>query len=213
MTRTTRNRREGGRRAAMRRRILAAYDAAPENARRDGETWYETARMTASAIAGAHGHLTPRHVAGIVAALSPRVSWGSNVAGAYRLAEAASRGWPEPIVAGTRSNRRKAWAIADGGDPETILGGPKVRAFFANLLGDDDAVTVDVWAARAAEGEWREQAPSGRRYLTIAQAYRDAAALRGVTPRTMQATVWCAVRGGSSLAAAGYVQPSIWSAE
>lgn len=209
MTRAARKRRDASRRVAMRRRILAAYDAAPETARRDGEAWYATARMTARAIADAHGHLSERHVAGIVAALSPRVGWSSNVAGAYRMAEAAARAWPEPVVAGTRSNRRKAWRIADGADPEDVLGGPKVCAFFANIIGDDEAVTVDVWAARVAEGVWRSDAPSGLRYACIAEAYRDAARARGITPREMQATVWCAVRGQSSLEAAAYVQPSL----
>lgn len=195
MTQAQRRRSAASRRVAMRHRILAAYDAAAEQHRREGEDWYESARMTARAIAETHG-LSERHVAGIVAALSPRVAWSSNIAGARRIAEAIARRRPEPVVAGTLSNRRKAWAIARGAEPEAVLSGPKVRAFFANLLGDDDAVTVDVWAARAAEGISREPTPA--RYALIADAYRDAARLRGVSPRVMQATVWVAVRGGAA---------------
>lgn len=210
MTRTARNRREGARMAIMRRRILAVYDSAPETAKVDGERWYETARLTAQAIAGAHGRLSPKQVAGIIAALSPRVSWSRNVAAAYRMVECVVRGWPQPIVDGWRPNRRKAWDIANGSDPDTVLGGPKVSAFYRNLLGCDQSVTIDCWAARAAEGLWNPRPPTGRRYETLARAYRDAARVRNITPRAMQATVWCAIRNRSSLDAMEYIQPSIW---
>jgi hypothetical protein len=186
------------------------YDRAPDTAKVDGERWYETARLTAAAIAGAHGRLNVQQVAGIIAALSPRISWSRNVMAAYRMIECATKGWPMPHVDGYNTNRRKAWDIANGADPATVLGGPKVTAFYRNLLGCDESVTVDVWAARAAEGRFNAQAPTGRRYETLARAYREAAAARNVTPRAMQATVWCAIRNGSSLEASQYIQPSIW---
>jgi hypothetical protein len=210
MTRTARNRRDAALSVSMRRRILAMYDSAPDTAKVDGERWYETARLTAQAIAGAHGRLNARQVAGIIAALSPRVSWPRNVAAAYRVVEAVVKGWPLPYVDGYGPNRRKAWDIANGADPDAILGGPKVVSFYRNLIGCDESVTIDCWAARAAEGVWNPRPPTGRRYETLARAYRDAARLRNVTPRAMQATVWCAVRNGSSIEAANYIQPSIW---
>jgi hypothetical protein len=182
--------------APMTRRILRAYDdAAPEH-RADGERWYATARRTAELLAGEYGSTVDR-AAGVIAALSPRCQWRPNVEGARRMLQAASLRAPEPVCAGTGANRRKAWAIACGADPDAVLSGPKVRAFYANIIGDDDAVTVDVWAARAAVGRTVE--PKGRTYDRIAEAYRRAAVRRGLTPREMQATVWCAVRGGGSL--------------
>jgi hypothetical protein len=193
----------------MAERLGRLYADAPDSARADGAEWYATARLTCHALA-ADGHYTPAQVAGIVAALSPRVSWEQNVAAAYRIIEAGRRAWPQPMVAGTGSNRRKAWSIACGGDPAEILGGPKVRAFFANLTGDDHAVTVDVWAALAALG--RPVATiRGAQYLEIADAYRMAARDAEITPRELQATVWCAIRGRSSLDAFTYVQPSLWA--
>jgi hypothetical protein len=72
---------------------------------------------------------------------------------------AAAAGELEPVVNGTLANRAKAWRIACGEDPDAVLSGPKVRAFFANIMGDVDAVTIDVWAARAAEGRRNDNAP------------------------------------------------------
>lgn len=121
------------------------------------------------------------------------------------MIDAAEAGQPEPIVAGLPANRAKAWRIANGADPALVLGGPKVRAFFANITGDHDAVTVDVWAARAAEGRDNPNGPTGGRYAAIADAYRLAAASRGVSPRECQAAIWVHVRG----AAEGTYRPSV----
>lgn len=175
-------------------RILAYYDAASAADLAAGLDWYARAEREACALA-AGTPLSPYQCAGVIAALSPRVTWATNLAAAAAMVSAAARDLPEPVVAGLSANRTKAWRIAHGEDPDTVLGGPKVRAFHANITGDHDAVTVDVWAARAAEGHRDERAPTGRRYAAIADAYREAAARRGVAPRTMQATVWTYVRG------------------
>lgn len=121
------------------------------------------------------------------------------------MVSAASRGDAHaPIVAGLPDNRQKAWRIAHGEDPNVVLRGPKVRAFFANITGDHDSVTVDVWAARAAEDTRIDNSPSGARYAAIARAYQLAAVKRGVSPREMQAAVWVHIRG----AAEGNYSPS-----
>jgi hypothetical protein len=142
----------------------------------------------------------------VIAALSPRVQWSTNLSAAAAIIGAAQRKESEPIVAGLPDNRAKAWRIANGEDPSLVLSGPKVTAFFANITGDHNAVTVDVWAARAAEGESNKNAPTGKRYERIADAYREAAAAaRNVSPRTMQAAVWTHIRG----AAEGTYRPSL----
>jgi len=69
-----------------------------------------------------------------------------------------------------------------------------VRAFYAAIMGDENAVTVDVWAARAAEGERNDVAPKGARIVAIIDAYRTAAAILGVSPRECQAAVWVYTR-------------------
>lgn len=185
---------------AMVRRITRAYRAASAADRTAGIGWYDAAWREACKIWPER----PDLAAGVLAALSPRCQWSINVAWAYALVHAARTGDACPDIS-TRANRRTAWAIATtGADPLTHLGkvshtgrvksGHKVRAFYANITGDHDAVTVDVWAYRAATG--RETADiTGVEYRAIAAAYVRAAAIVGVSPRDCQAAVWVATRG------------------
>ena len=174
-------------------RILNAFDNASASDMAEGERWYDTARLTAAALAAGTA-LGIGHAAGVIAALSPRVRWSTNVEAASTLISAAGRTVVAPSVAGYSANRDKAWAIANGASPSDTLGGPKVRSFFANIMGDEDAVTIDVWAARAAEGVSNKRAPSGKRYAGLVEAYRMAARARDVSPMVMQATVWVYIR-------------------
>lgn len=185
---------------AMVRRILRAYRAATPADRAAGLGWYDAAQREAAAIFPDR----PDVAAGVLAALSPRCQWSTNVAWAHAVVAAARAGRPCPQVS-TKSNRRAAWAIATtGADPLDHLGkvshtgrvtsGHKVRSFYRNITGDHDAVTVDVWAFRAATG--REVESIGARdYRLISAAYVRAAQILGVTPRECQAAVWVATRG------------------
>lgn len=184
----------------MVRRITRAYRVATAADRAAGLGWYAAAQREAATI---HPE-RPDLAAGVLAALSPRCQWSTNVAWAHAVVAAARAGLPCPKVS-TKSNRRTAWAIATSGDDPlrhlgtiaptgTIRSGHKVRAFYANITGDHNAVTVDVWAYRAATG--RKVASVGARdYRLISAAYVRAAAILGVTPRECQAAVWVATRG------------------
>lgn len=174
-------------------RLDGWLDAATAEDLAAGIGWYDRARAVAESIAAETG-LPARQCAGIIAALSPRCQWGANVSGARATAIAAVNGKPMPAIAGILSNRRKAWRIANGEDAGVVLSGPKVRAFFANIMGDVETVTIDMWAARAAEGRSNEQAPVRRRYELCAESYRRAARRRGMTPRDAQAAVWTVFR-------------------
>lgn len=176
-------------------RILDAYDKSSASDMAEGERWYETARITAEALS-AGTLISPKNAAGVIAALSPRVRWPSNVRAAAEIISAARRD-PDadpPNVAGYYANVKKAWKIATGWSAENVLGGPKVKSFYSNICGDEDSVTVDVWAARLAEGCSNKNGPAGKRYETIANAYRMAASARSVSPMIMQATTWVFIR-------------------
>jgi hypothetical protein len=160
----------------------------------NGLAWYDRARDEALRMAYMPGCGSVKHAAGVIAALSPRCQWASNVTAAERMIRAAATRDLEPVTAGTLSNRAKAWRIACGEDPELVLSGPKVRAFYANIMGDRDAVTVDVWAARAAEGRDWPHAPVKRRYRLLVETYRRAGERRGMHPRDAQAAVWTVYR-------------------
>lgn len=201
--RTARNRSNGSKLAAMKRRLLAAYGQATADDLAQGLAWYGRAADAARAMLPAE----PRRAAGVIAALSPRAQWAVNLRWAAEIIDAAERGESEPPSVHTRAMRGQAWRIANGADPLDVLNGPKVRAFFANITGDLDAVTVDVWATLAAEGPNVRRAkyipgkgapiiaPSGGRYALIARAYRETAAIVGIPPRDLQAAIWVNIRG------------------
>lgn len=181
------------------RRILEVFDRASAADAAAGLEWYARAESAARALsAGTAGAVSVDAAAGAIAALSPRVSWSQNLRAASILVDAAAAGRPAPVVAGVGTNRAKAWAILQGGAPLDVLGGDKVRSFYRNIRGDVDAVTVDVWAMSAADGRPTSVYRNGTtaaQYRAYADAYRAAAGARGTDPRTMQATVWVALRG------------------
>lgn len=175
------------------RRILRHYsdDVA---AMREAREWYGVAQGAADDLAARYG-VTREAAAGVIAAMSPRQTWKGNLRAADVILHAAAHGLDLPAV-GLRSNARKAWKIANGAAPLDVLGGPKVRAFFANIIGDLDAVTVDVWAARAAGVDPNHL--TAARYRAVADAYRRAAASIGLAPAILQAIVWVSIRGAAA---------------
>ena len=207
---------------AMVRRITRAFRAATPADLAAGLGWYAEAGRVAGVIAAEHG-TSVETAAGIIAALSPRCQWSTNVVFAERVAARAAAGLPCPKVS-TTANRGTAWLIATGTAPLDALGtvapsgrvvsGHKVRSFYANILGDTDAVTVDMWAYAVAVGAWRtyrgQRVPADATmtaadYRRIADAYRRAARILGVTPRECQAAVWVAARGTKPTDAAFHV--------
>lgn len=194
---------------AMVRRITKAFRAAKASDLAAGLGWYATAY--AAAVKIAQGSADPQDIArvvGVIAALSPRCQWSTNVMWAELVIRCADAGAPMPNVS-TMSNRRTAWAIANGTPALDALGtlsakgneisGMKVRRFFRNIMGDVDCATVDVWAARVATGKRGEEndklVGSARGYAAVEQAYRRAAEILGTDTRSVQAATWVAARG------------------
>lgn len=178
------------------RRLTRAYRASTPAQRAAGLGWYAEALRVAQEISDVTG-MPVRAVVGIIAALSPRTQWSTNVMWTRAVVNAALAGLPCPAVHTEKGMRPQAWRIAQGADPLDVLQGPKVRAFFANIMGDHNAVTVDIWAIRAA---LRDAAPTDswitvRMYREIADLYRRAAVIVGVTPREAQAAIWVHARG------------------
>jgi hypothetical protein len=184
-------------------RILESYALATRAELSDGKTWYTRAAESLEAIRlTARGPVSvwdknAHTIQAICAVLSPRNSWQTNVEGTRKIVRAASQGnRVPPIVAGIRRNVNKAWHIAETGDI-ALVSGPKVSAFFANLCGDLERVTIDVWAARAC-GITDEKLMSHldrMRYVSIETAYRNAARTLNLLPAQLQAICWIVERG------------------
>lgn len=168
-------------------RLEALYRQAGPEIIRTGRGWYDHAQRAADELS----RDLPRGcgriaAAGIIAALSPRLRWGHNLAAARAIAE----GRPRSYAFGDAW--RKAQRIRDGERPTDVLRGPKVRAFWRAVAGDPNAVTIDVWAARAAG---LPDKPSPGAISEAQGAYREAAERCGESPRDFQAIVWLIVRG------------------
>lgn len=175
------------------KRLQRLYALTTDAERTAGIAWYWRATDTMDALASEYG-LDRATVANVTAALSPQCPWGRNVAGTRLVLDTHARGadWTAARSATVYTvNVRKAFRIMDG--DHGALKGPKVEAFGANLRGDLDYVTVDMWATRAAV---RRDIP-GRDRAAIVKGYRMAAKRCGVSPAEFQAIIWVHVRGSA----------------
>lgn len=174
-------------------RILSTFDRATPADIAAGVDWYGDASLVVAQLSAASGH-TEEMCAAVVAHLSPRTTWSRNVLGATSL---ILRDIAPGCLSRNVASARKAMA---SNDPLGTLNGPKVKAFAANILGDREAVTVDVWAMRVAIPAMADTRALDRAgvYDAVAHAYRLAAARRGVDPATMQAVCWVVARNGRS---------------
>lgn len=171
------------------RRILAVWDRATPHIIEHGATWYSGTGQIVTALAAKHGH-SVETVAGVFSALSPRTPWARNVAGAVLLIETGD------VFTGLLGrNVENARRILAGEPVREVLRGPKTSAFAANLAGDTERVTVDVWAARVAGVDETLLTRVGI-YDALEVAYQRAARRVGVEPSTMQATTWIVARNG-----------------
>lgn len=167
----------------------------------EGMTWYQSAHYAATLCASrgkARGESLARRTrawAGVLAALSPNVGWERNLSLALR---AAHKGFCDGGTYG--ANCDKANRIINGEDPEDVLSGPKVTAFF-RLIADptnDTDVCVDRHAAHIAWGEIvpdaerenRLRRQKGAERTKIINAYKLVAYRRGILPSQAQAIAW-----------------------
>lgn len=168
--------------------IRRFWEMATDDEKVAGAEWYPSAYRIADGIGQWSGLATDR-VAAMVAALSPRNPWKWNVqdAAAFAFAIANNREMPTATTFG--QNRRIAWNLGRG-ESDWRSSALKVRSFVANIMGDENAVTVDVWAVRVATNGEQSEVKSDGLYVAIAEAYRMVAADLGISPRTLQATTW-----------------------
>lgn len=171
--------------------ILTVWDAATEEQRAAGRTWYPTAHQIADMMCDGD----VRMGAGLLAALSPQTSWWMNV---ELAADAYESGNPSRHVGDALG---KAAKILAGIDPEDVLPmSRKTGSFYRCILdpADPEAVCVDRHAHDVAVGEpygAQDRGLSAKgRYALIAHCYREAAQRLGELPMVVQAVTWVAWR-------------------
>ena len=169
------------------KRLIAYYERATTDERLAGESWYTEARTVARMLSRRHA-VTSNVAAGVIASLSPRVTWRQNI----KLADAVLGLTYERGALG--ANLQKARRIANGERPLDVLRGPKVRAFYRALTGDESSGVIDVWMQRAM----RVTRLSVRAYEACVRALQRAAKAVGTTVARLQAIVWTVVRGSAA---------------
>jgi hypothetical protein len=171
----------------MVQKLIRAWSKATDEDKRQGAEWYRTARETCRDMATDNG-VTHECAAGVVAALSPRLRWSVNLRAAKRCLAG------EKVPGVVKANLAKANQIAAGAPPLSVLSGPKVRAFYNAIMGDDSAAVVDIWVTRVVG--WTKDVKRAT-YEKIATALKQAAEKVGTSVCTLQASVWVAIRGAA----------------
>lgn len=175
---------------------LTAYRAFRNPARAiEASRWYQDQAAWIASLADYHG-IKRGTVAGVVAALSPLNGWQEQLTYTPRILASCVEfnGLPEELVRlipgpGLGANKLKAARILLGESPKDVLSGDKVKAFFANLTGDETRVTIDRHALAIAYGPEVEFV-TPKRYREAETAFRCAAPLFNVTPAGLQALTW-----------------------
>lgn len=194
--------------------VLLYYEnSTPEDAA-VGNGWYDQARKLIADMGEQYGFNEAQSVS-VAAILSAQCNWRSNKLFSHAIYRGYSEGIRDPwsfrvhpgpggkIFASTNQRERIIKACEDTEDPGQYATGPKVSVFYANIMGDHNQVTVDVWAmricvndpdARNAEGipYYNPGIPVRRR---MQAAYVEAANRAGdITPREIQAVTWECIR-------------------
>lgn len=156
--------------------------------------WYADVREGCEVFSARHG-IPLETVAGVLATTSPRVHVRKNMELARRVLLFGSK--PESLLP-------SAWAATAHFLETGEIRGPKTSAFARAILGDREAIVVDVWVARALGIDGQRLA--GRRYSDAADTVRALARCEGIAPREAQAALWYGARrawgrydGGSRL--------------
>ena len=175
--------------------VLSVYNNASADNIREGLSWYLDANNFARTLGEIHD-VRISTAAGVLAALSPRLEWGTNK---RQAAKVFATGTADGC--GLKGNCRKADRILAGEDPLDVLGGNKVRAFYSTIL-DPHGYSwpvIDRHAFDIAVGEItddKRRGALGRKgvYAEFADIYIDAAKVAGVSSSQMQAITWVAWR-------------------
>jgi hypothetical protein len=128
----------------MRTSILGTFFLASEQELLEGERWYELAHLLCWQLSRTHG-VTISTAAKVIAALSPQNPWERNCLDAENVIRAFVQGG-ESAALDVRTgsfNANKLKAIKALTDPNYVLTGQKVSAFYGSILGEPGAVCVD----------------------------------------------------------------------
>ena len=148
----------------------------------DGIQWYSTAREYLEVIAK-NRKTSLKVVAGMVAALSPRVNWKTNLYSANNMLKGKK-------IRGLSKNIEKAEAIKKTGIVLKYLKGPKVTSFFLNLIGNESEVTIDTLMINAYHNHFERISVTKAERDDIVSTVQSIARRHKMTCAQVQAIIW-----------------------
>ncbi len=164
--------------------------------RKEGDLydWYVEARVLSQQLAFDRP-FSASQCAGVISALSPLKSWDENIKIAHDFIEYGIRSHMFTFV-------EKAELImnCDGTDEAIldILNGRKISAFYLNIMGRSDVVTIDRHALSVVLGRDTNDndyaGMTARQYAFFQECYITAAYKMGIVPSMMQSVTWLVYR-------------------
>lgn len=183
--------------AEGRRNLKWFYDLADRIDRREGLLAYKRYNQVMCELAQAYDSTLPRTLA-VFCALSPNNDYFGNLRSAASVLAGVKAGvQPDDIVVSTYKHcRDRAYLYATG--EADFLGqakGPKIRAFYRNILNPNDwePVTIDGHMKGAFEGKpltMKEALVRPNEYDIIAAETKRLARSLDLLPNQLQATIW-----------------------
>ena len=160
----------------------------------DTYDWYERAHAEAVKLAGSnHAHNDINRAAGVIAALSPRMTWDRNLVVAKDL-------WETGDCKAIGQFKQKALDIfnSDGNEQTVldILKGQKISSFYLNIRYPDKAiaVTIDRHHLSICLGKKLTDADlksvTVNQYEFLVECTRYTAAKLGISPLLLQSATW-----------------------
>ena len=179
------------------------FNRIPSSDRNAAISWYQEAHDFAHFMSFTY-HITIEQAAGVIAVLSPRITWEQNLSCAMNLTLAWFEGKEiyEAEVNAFQTNVVKAWNILlnPGVATELLLGkkAPKVRAFYDNILYPKSStdVTIDSWMVRAYYNDTHHlgNIKNEDERLSIKAEVERLATKHGFRALDMQAILWIQIR-------------------
>jgi len=155
-------------------KLLKRYALAGEH----GRDWYDETREAVTDLAYILD-VQPQYLADVLAITSPRVQVRRNIRIAVRYIK---EGTLDGVLPGVRT------ALAHYEETGEIRG-PKTSAFAAALMGDPEAIVLDVWMARAL-GVDQAKFSSAKVRREAERRVRKVARRLGWAPAQVQAAIW-----------------------
>lgn len=162
--------------------LETVFSMRTESEHKQGLFWYSDSRDYLRSLSDST-KVPFKSVCGIIAALSPRINWRTNIFNTIALCKSKK-------IAGLYKNIEKAKKIKKTGIVMKYLSGPKVTSFFLNLLGNEDEVTIDTLMINCYHNSFERQSVTKQERIDMIETIERIAKRHHLTNCQVQAIIW-----------------------